>query len=45
MTHISPMLAVSDGNAAIEFYQTAFAAELHWHLDESRRTHRRRSFD
>jgi PhnB protein len=34
MTHISPMLAVSDGNAAIKFYQTAFAAELHWHLDD-----------
>jgi PhnB protein len=33
MTQISPMLAVSDGNAAIKFYQTAFGAELLWHLD------------
>ena len=32
-TEISPMLAVSDGNAAIAFYQTAFGAELLWHLD------------
>jgi PhnB protein len=30
---ISPMLAVSDGNAAISFYQAAFGAELLWHLD------------
>lgn len=30
---ISPMLAVSDGNAAIEFYQTAFDANVLWHLD------------
>ncbi len=30
---ISPMLAVSDGNAAIEFYQAAFGATLLWHLD------------
>jgi PhnB protein len=27
------MLAVSDGNAAIEFYQAAFGATLLWHLD------------
>jgi PhnB protein len=27
------MLAVSDGNAAIAFYQAAFGAELLWHLD------------
>jgi PhnB protein len=26
------MLAVSDGNAAIEFYKAAFGAELLWHL-------------
>lgn len=32
-TRISPMLAVSDGNAAIAFYQKAFGAELLWHLD------------
>ncbi len=32
-TQISPMLAVSDGNAAIAFYKAAFAAELLWHLD------------
>jgi PhnB protein len=32
-TQISPMLAVSDGNAAISFYQAAFGAELLWHLD------------
>ena len=30
---ISPMLAVSDGNAAIEFYKTAFGAALLWHLN------------
>ena len=32
-TQISPMLAVSDGNAAIEFYKTAFGAALLWHLN------------
>jgi PhnB protein len=32
-TQISPMLAVSDGNAAIDFYRAAFGAELLWHLD------------
>jgi PhnB protein len=31
-TQISPMLAVSDGNAAIEFYERAFGAMLLWHL-------------
>jgi PhnB protein len=31
-TQISPMLAVSDGNAAIQFYQAAFGATLLWHL-------------
>ena len=33
-TQISPMLAVSDGNAAIAFYQQAFGAELLWHLGD-----------
>ena len=32
-TQISPMLAVGDGNAAIEFYKAAFGATLQWHLD------------
>lgn len=32
-TEISPMLAVSDGNAAIGFYKAAFGAELLWHLN------------
>jgi PhnB protein len=27
------MLAVSDGNAAIEFYKAAFGATILWHLD------------
>ena len=31
-TGISPMLAVSDGNAAIAFYKEAFGATLLWHL-------------
>jgi PhnB protein len=31
-TQISPMLAVSDGNAAIAFYKAAFGAQLLWHL-------------
>jgi uncharacterized glyoxalase superfamily protein PhnB len=31
-TQISPMLAVSDGSAAIAFYQAAFGATLLWHL-------------
>jgi uncharacterized glyoxalase superfamily protein PhnB len=30
---ISPMLAVSDANAAIEFYKAAFGATLLWQLD------------
>jgi PhnB protein len=30
---ISPMLAVSDGNAAIEFYQAAFGATVLWRLE------------
>jgi PhnB protein len=32
-TQIAPMLAVSDGNAAIEFYRAAFGAELQWRLN------------
>jgi PhnB protein len=32
MIQISPMLAVSDGDAAIDFYKAAFGAELLWHL-------------
>ncbi len=31
---ISPMLAVSDGNAAIEFYKAAFDATVLWRLGE-----------
>jgi PhnB protein len=30
---IVPMLAVSDGNAAIDFYKKAFGAELLWRVD------------
>ena len=30
---ISPMLAVNDGNAAIEFYKAAFDANVLWRLD------------
>ncbi|MPZ98326.1 MAG: VOC family protein [Dehalococcoidia bacterium] len=33
-TQISPMLAVSDGAAAIEFYKQAFGAEELWRLGE-----------
>jgi uncharacterized glyoxalase superfamily protein PhnB len=32
-TRIAPMLAVSDGNAAIAFYQAAFGATVLWHLN------------
>ena len=32
-TQISPMLAVSDGRAAIAFYQQAFGATLVWELE------------
>ena len=32
-TQIAPMLAVSDGHAAIEFYQAAFDATVLWHLN------------
>src|SRR5215203_1519012 len=34
-TQIAPMLAVSDGKAAIAFYETAFGATLVWHLDHA----------
>jgi uncharacterized glyoxalase superfamily protein PhnB len=30
---ISPMLAVGDGSAAIEFYKAAFGASVLWHLE------------
>ena len=33
-TQISPMLAVTDGSAAIDFYRAAFGAELLWRLGE-----------
>jgi PhnB protein len=33
-THIAPMLAVGDAEAAIGFYQTAFGATLLWRLGE-----------
>ncbi len=32
-TRIAPMLAVSDGDAAIAFYKAAFGAMLLWRLD------------
>ena len=32
MTQIAPMLAVSDGKAAIDFYKAAFGAQLLWQL-------------
>jgi catechol 2,3-dioxygenase-like lactoylglutathione lyase family enzyme len=32
MTQIAPMLAVSDGNAAIDFYKASFGVQLLWHL-------------
>ena len=34
-TQISPMLAVSDGKAAIEFYKAAFGATVLWSLDDA----------
>src|SRR4051812_5090867 len=34
-TQISPMLAVEDGDAAIEFYKTAFGAIVEWHLGDA----------
>ena len=33
-TQIAPMLAVSDGNAAVEFYRAAFEAAVLWKLGE-----------
>jgi PhnB protein len=33
-TQIAPMLAVTDGNAAIEFYRAAFGAVVLWKLGE-----------
>ena len=33
-TQISPMLAVSDGNAAVAFYKAAFGATVLWHLGD-----------
>jgi uncharacterized glyoxalase superfamily protein PhnB len=38
MTRIAPMLAVSDGAAAVEFYRAAFDAEVLWRLDEGPET-------
>lgn len=32
-TQISPMLAVSDAAAAIEFYRSVFGAEEHWRIE------------
>ena len=32
-TQIAPMLAVSDGHAAIEFYRAGFGATVLWHLN------------
>jgi PhnB protein len=34
-TRIAPMLAVTDGTAAIDFYQRAFGAQLLWRLGDS----------
>jgi PhnB protein len=34
-TQISPMLAVRDGKAAIEFYKRAFGAEELWRIDNN----------
>ena len=33
-THIAPMLAVDDADAAIAFYQSAFGATVSWRLGE-----------
>jgi PhnB protein len=33
-TQIAPMLAVHDGKSAVEFYRTAFGAEVLWQLGE-----------
>ncbi len=32
--HITTMLAVPDGSAAIQFYHRAFNAQLHWQIGE-----------
>jgi hypothetical protein len=32
LTQISPMVAVSDGNAAMDFCKAALGAQLLWHL-------------
>ena len=34
MTQIAPMLAVTEGNAAVEFYENALGAKLLWRLRE-----------
>ena len=34
-THIAPMLAVTDGNAAVDFYTRAFGATVLWRLGGS----------
>lgn len=34
LTQVSPMLAVADGSAAIDFYRKAFGAELLWKLGD-----------
>jgi PhnB protein len=34
-TQISPMLAVGDPGAAIEFYRAAFGATVLWHLEQA----------
>ncbi|MFN7992257.1 MAG: VOC family protein [Bryobacteraceae bacterium] len=33
-TRISPMLAITDANAAIEFYRTAFDADVLWRIGD-----------
>ena len=33
VTQISPMLAVSDATAAIQFYKAAFGAEERWRIE------------
>jgi PhnB protein len=33
MTEITVMLAVTDAQAAVEFYEKAFGAEVHWTID------------
>ena len=36
MTQIAPLLAVTEGNAAVEFYENAFGAKLLWKLERKR---------